>query len=53
MARFANYFRLGVDHILSGLDHLLFIFALLLTEAEEPRLVLASLRPPAGVLLGR
>ncbi|MEE4120296.1 MAG: HupE/UreJ family protein [Paracoccaceae bacterium] len=30
LARFADYFRLGVDHILSGLDHLLFVFALLL-----------------------
>jgi hydrogenase/urease accessory protein HupE len=25
-----TYFRLGVDHILSGIDHLLFVFALLL-----------------------
>jgi hydrogenase/urease accessory protein HupE len=25
-----TYFRLGVDHILSGLDHLLFVFALIL-----------------------
>lgn len=30
LARFADYFRLGVDHILGGLDHLLFVFALLL-----------------------
>ena len=30
LARAADYFRLGVDHILSGLDHLLFVFALLL-----------------------
>jgi hydrogenase/urease accessory protein HupE len=30
LARFADYFRLGVDHILSGLDHLLFVLALLL-----------------------
>ncbi len=26
----ATYFRLGVDHILSGYDHLLFVFALIL-----------------------
>ena len=26
----ATYFRLGVDHILSGFDHLLFVFALIL-----------------------
>jgi hydrogenase/urease accessory protein HupE len=30
LARFADYFKLGVDHILGGLDHLLFVFALLL-----------------------
>jgi hydrogenase/urease accessory protein HupE len=30
LARFAGYFGLGVDHILGGLDHLLFVFALLL-----------------------
>jgi hydrogenase/urease accessory protein HupE len=30
LARAADCFRLGVDHILSGLDHLLFVFALLL-----------------------
>lgn len=30
LARFAGYFSLGVDHILGGLDHLLFVFALLL-----------------------
>lgn len=29
-ARFAEYFRLGIDHILGGLDHLLFVFVLLL-----------------------
>jgi hydrogenase/urease accessory protein HupE len=28
--RFVSYFRLGVGHILGGLDHLLFVFALLL-----------------------
>jgi hydrogenase/urease accessory protein HupE len=30
LARFGDYFGLGVDHILAGLDHLLFVFALLL-----------------------
>lgn len=40
-ARFANYFGLGVDHILSGLDHLLFVFALLLLIRKPGPLVAA------------
>ena len=38
---FRSYATLGVDHILSGLDHLLFIFALLLIVRGVRRLVLA------------
>jgi hydrogenase/urease accessory protein HupE len=38
-AAFASYFGLGVDHILQGLDHLLFIFALLLLIRDARRLV--------------
>jgi hydrogenase/urease accessory protein HupE len=34
-----TYFRLGVDHILSGLDHLLFIFALILLIHDRWMLV--------------
>lgn len=41
LARFADYFRLGVDHILSGLDHLLFVFALLLLIRKPGPLVAA------------
>ena len=33
------YFSLGVDHILEGLDHLLFVFALLLLIPDRWRLV--------------
>jgi hydrogenase/urease accessory protein HupE len=35
----ATYFRLGVDHILSGLDHLLFVFALILLIRDRWMLV--------------
>lgn len=35
----ANYFVLGVDHILEGADHLLFVFALLLLIRDRWRLV--------------
>ena len=35
----ATYFRLGVDHILSGLDHLLFVFALILLIHDRWMLV--------------
>lgn len=41
LARFADYFRLGVDHILSGLDHLLFVFALLLLTRRAGPLLAA------------
>ncbi|MEM6578027.1 MAG: HupE/UreJ family protein [Pseudomonadota bacterium] len=41
LARFADYFSLGVDHILSGLDHLLFVFALLLLIRKPGPLVAA------------
>jgi hydrogenase/urease accessory protein HupE len=34
-----TYFRLGVDHILSGLDHLLFVFALILLIHDRWMLV--------------
>jgi hydrogenase/urease accessory protein HupE len=34
-----TYFRLGVDHILSGLDHLLFVFALILLIEDRWLLV--------------
>ncbi|QDG77625.1 HupE/UreJ family protein [Labrenzia sp. PHM005] len=34
-----SYFALGVDHILEGLDHLLFVFALLLLIREKWKLV--------------
>lgn len=40
-ARFTNYFGLGVDHILNGLDHLLFILALLLLIRKPGPLVAA------------
>lgn len=40
-AAFADYFRLGVDHILGGLDHLLFVFALLLLVRRVRPLLLA------------
>jgi hydrogenase/urease accessory protein HupE len=36
-----SYFTLGVDHILGGIDHLLFVFALLLLIPDRRRLVLA------------
>jgi hydrogenase/urease accessory protein HupE len=35
----ATYFVLGVDHILGGIDHLLFVFALLLLIRDWRRLV--------------
>lgn len=38
---FTSYFSLGVDHIISGLDHLLFVFALLLLIKDIRPLVLA------------
>ena len=41
LARFTDYFGLGVDHILSGLDHLLFVFALLLLIRQPGPLVAA------------
>ncbi len=41
LARFSDYFGLGVDHILSGLDHLLFVFALLLLIRQPGPLVAA------------
>jgi hydrogenase/urease accessory protein HupE len=34
-----TYFRLGVDHILSGLDHLLFVFALILLIRDRWMLI--------------
>lgn len=36
---FVNYLSLGFDHILEGLDHLLFVFALLVLIREPWRLV--------------
>jgi hypothetical protein len=36
---FASYFRLGVDHILQGIDHLLFVFVLLLLIRNWRRLL--------------
>lgn len=36
-----SYFWLGVDHILGGLDHLLFVFALMLLVPDLRNLVLA------------
>ncbi len=38
---FASYFGLGVEHILGGIDHLLFVFALMLLVSDRRRLVLA------------
>jgi hydrogenase/urease accessory protein HupE len=38
-AVFASYFQLGVVHILEGIDHLLFVFALLLLIRSPGRLV--------------
>jgi hydrogenase/urease accessory protein HupE len=35
----ASYVPLGVDHILSGIDHLLFVFALLLLIPDARRLI--------------
>jgi hydrogenase/urease accessory protein HupE len=35
----SSYFTLGVDHILEGLDHLLFVFALLLLIPNRGRLL--------------
>ncbi len=35
----ATYFQLGVDHILTGLDHLLFVFALILLIGDRWLLV--------------
>ncbi|WP_068117229.1 HupE/UreJ family protein [Tropicimonas marinistellae] len=36
---FSSYFQLGFDHILQGLDHLLFVFALLMLIRDPWRLV--------------
>ena len=36
---FASYFRLGVDHILQGIDHLLFVFLLVLLIRDWRRLL--------------
>jgi hypothetical protein len=36
---FASYFRLGVDHILHGIDHLLFVFVLVLLIRDWRRLL--------------
>ena len=36
---FASYLRLGVEHILTGLDHLLFVFGLLLLVRDRRRLL--------------
>ena len=36
---FASYFRLGVDHILQGIDHLLFVFVLVLLIRDWRRLL--------------
>jgi hypothetical protein len=36
---FASYFRLGVDHILQGVDHLLFVFLLVLLIRDWRRLL--------------
>ena len=36
---FASYFRLGVDHILHGIDHLMFVFVLLLLIRDWRRLL--------------
>ena len=38
-AVFADYLRLGFDHILGGLDHLLFVFGLLLLVEGTPLLI--------------
>lgn len=38
---FSSYVSLGVTHILEGLDHLLFVFALLLLVRSPRRLILA------------
>jgi hydrogenase/urease accessory protein HupE len=35
----STYFLLGVDHILRGIDHLLFVFALILLVRDRRRLV--------------
>ncbi|MDK3075042.1 HupE/UreJ family protein [Sedimentitalea sp. JM2-8] len=40
-AVFASYVSLGVTHILEGLDHLLFVFALLLLVGQPRRLIWA------------
>jgi hydrogenase/urease accessory protein HupE len=37
----AGYFRLGVEHILLGFDHLMFVLALLLLVRDPRRIVLA------------
>jgi hydrogenase/urease accessory protein HupE len=37
----SSYFMLGLDHILGGIDHLLFVFALLLLISDLRKLVLA------------
>lgn len=41
LERFSDYFDLGVDHILSGLDHLLFVFALVLLIRKPGPLIAA------------
>ncbi|GAB4520560.1 MAG: HupE/UreJ family protein [Amphiplicatus sp.] len=35
----ANYFRLGVEHILIGIDHILFLFGLLILARSLPRIL--------------
>lgn len=37
----ATYFKLGVEHILLGVDHLLFVFALILIAPNTRQLILA------------
>jgi hypothetical protein len=39
LARFAAYARMGVEHILLGVDHLLFVFGLLLIVADRWMLI--------------
>lgn len=38
---FSTYFTLGVDHILRGVDHLMFVFALILLIPDRRKLVMA------------
>ena len=39
MGVLATYFALGVDHILRGIDHLMFVFALILLVRDRRQLV--------------